>query len=161
MDITSVKTQLKLQSNAIVALAKGLTPEQVRWKPDQENWSVMEVLNHLVDEEINDFRKYLNHTLLPVEESLEGDKQFNEQDLDETLAVFKTEREKSIAWLGTLVEPDWESKITFSWGTLTAGDMLVSWLAHDLLHMRQLVELQYLLNKRAYEPYSIEYAGKW
>ena len=161
LNITSVNTQLKLQSNTIIALAKGFTPEQARWKPDQENWSVLGVLNHLVDEEINDFRKHLNHTLLPQEKSLGGEKQYNDQDLDEALAVFRTEREKSIAWLVSLIAPDWDKKIVFPWGTLTTGDMLVSWLAHDLLHMRQLVELQYMLNKLTYEPYSVEYAGKW
>ncbi len=161
MNITSVKTQLKLQSNTILTLAKGLTPEQARLKPDQDNWSVLEVLNHLVDEEINDFRKHINHTFIPPKEALEGERQYNDRDLDEALAVFRTEREKSITWLGTLVDPDWDKKIVFTWGTLTIGDMLVSWLAHDLLHMRQLVELQYMLNKLTYEPYSVEYAGKW
>lgn len=166
MDILSVQNQLKHQSKAIAALAAGLTSEQAVWKPDQENWSVLEVLNHLVYEEIHDFRQHINRTLPSPEEAWletgsEGEEQGANRDLDEALAVFVAEREKSIAWLASLSGNDWDAEIVFHWGTLTAGDMLVSWLAHDLLHIRQLVELRYAINKHANAPYSPEYAGKW
>jgi hypothetical protein len=169
MDIQSACKQLKAQGQAILQLAEGLTLEQARWKPDEKSWSVLEVMNHLVDEEILDFRRHLDHILhTPTEPWPEIDpqgwvtsKRYNERQPGETLTAFAAEREKSLAWLQTLAEPDWDTAVPMPWGSLTAGDMLASWLAHDLLHLRQLIELRYTLTRNASEPYSVEYAGAW
>jgi hypothetical protein len=44
---------------------------------------------------------------------------------------------------------------------LTASDLLVSWLAHDLIHLRQIVRLhyQYLTLQAGHD--SPGYAGPW
>jgi len=34
-------------------------------------------------------------------------------------------------------------------------------VAHDVLHMRQLVELKYAYMAQAMEPYKVKYAGDW
>jgi hypothetical protein len=44
---------------------------------------------------------------------------------------------------------------------MSAGDLLASWVAHDVLHMRQLVELQRAYVVHLAEPYNTEYAGPW
>jgi hypothetical protein len=44
---------------------------------------------------------------------------------------------------------------------MKAGDMLSSWVAHDNLHMRQLVELRRSRIVVITEPYDIQYAGDW
>ena len=44
-------------------LAGGVGAEQARWKPAPERWSILEVLNHLYDEEREDFRQRLDFTL--------------------------------------------------------------------------------------------------
>lgn len=169
MEITKVTTQLRYQAQAINALAADLTLEESRWKPNPKSWSVLEVLNHLVDEEMLDFRDHLGHILFtPDQPWPEIDpgawvtkKQYNKSLLDETLQKFKSEREKSIAWLFGLSDPDWEGFVAAPWGKLTAGEMLASWVAHDLLHLRQLVELRYMLTAKTSQPYKIEYAGDW
>ncbi len=61
----------------------------------------------------------------------------------------------------TLDQPDWDAVAEMRWGKLTAGDMLASWLAHDLLHLRQCIELRYQLTSKAVQPYRVEYAGEW
>jgi hypothetical protein len=169
MDIHSANQQLKQQGQAILALAGELTLEQARWKPDADSWSVLEVMNHLVDEEVLDFRRHLDHILhTPTEPWPEIDpqgwvtsKHYNERQLDETLIAFEAEREKSLAWLQTLTDPDWDSAVPMPWGHLNAGDMLAAWLAHDLLHLRQLIELRYALTSEESKPYRVEYAGEW
>jgi len=169
MDIASAKDQLRSQGKAIVKLASGLTPEQAQWKPDSESWSVLEVLNHLVDEEVLDFRRHLDHILYSSDEPWpeidpQGwvtEKKYNERDLEGTLANFQKEREASLAWLRELDEPDWDAEADFPWGEIAAGDMLASWLAHDLLHLRQLVELRYALTIESCQPYGVRYAGEW
>lgn len=57
MAITGFIQQLQAQGDMILALIAGLTESKARWKPDAESWSILEVLNHLVDEEILDFRQ--------------------------------------------------------------------------------------------------------
>ena len=39
--------------------------------------------------------------------------------------------------------------------------MFASWVAHDNLHIRQLVELRRNLIERMTQPYDIGYAGDW
>jgi hypothetical protein len=39
--------------------------------------------------------------------------------------------------------------------------MLASWLAHDLLHLRQLIELRYQITISRCDPYRVLYAGEW
>ena len=39
--------------------------------------------------------------------------------------------------------------------------MLAAWVAHDLLHLRQLVELHYAWTAQQLQPYSVAYAGDW
>lgn len=169
MEIEKAATQLHHQSQAITSLSAGLTEGESRWKPSLESWSVLEVLNHLVDEETLDFRRHLDHILhTPDQPWPEIDpegwvtkKNYNNRQMEDTLLNFNAEREKSIAWLLSLPDIDWDASISMPWGTLTSGDMLASWLAHDLLHLRQLVELRYALTAAASQPYSVDYAGKW
>ncbi len=166
MDIKPAQDQLRSQGKAIMTLASGLTPEQAQWKPDNESWSVYDVLLHLVYEERYDFRDYLDHAFhspddpLPERPSFYDAKDADKR-LQEQLETFQKEREKSIVWLENQADPDWDAEINFPWGTLTAGDMLASWLAHDLLHLRQLVELRYALTMEASQPYEVRYAGEW
>ncbi len=77
------------------------------------------------------------------------------------MELFLSERERSILWLGSLKEPNWDATIDFEWGSLSAGDLLSSWLAHDLLHLRQLIELRYALTLKGSIPYRVKYAGEW
>ena len=44
-------------------LLSGLDPDSALWRPSQEDWSIVEIVSHLVDEEIEDFRMRLRLTL--------------------------------------------------------------------------------------------------
>jgi hypothetical protein len=74
---------------------------------------------------------------------------------------FFGERSKSLDWLKGLSGADWDASYTTEFRTLTAGDMFASWVAHDNLHIRQLVELRRARIERITAPYIIEYAGDW
>lgn len=168
-NIQDAVTQLNTQGQAIGRLVSDLTSERVCWKPDPESWSVLEVLNHLVDEEIYDFRAHLDHILhtpyqpWPVIDPLGwvSQHQYNQQDLKDTLTRFEAERANSLSWLAALSNPDWDAAVSHPQGSLTAGDMLAAWLAHDLLHLRQLIELRYLITQNNSHPYHLYYAGDW
>jgi hypothetical protein len=169
MELIQVVNQLHHQGEAILSLCASVNEDQARWKPDPENWSILEVLNHLLMEERLDFRGHLGHIYqktqdVPPEIDRKTWKIQKKQDprpMAQILLDFKAERETSIAWLNALENPDWEATISFEWGALSAGDLLASWLAHDLLHLRQLVALQYDLTARESQPFDVEYAGQW
>ena len=169
MELSTASAQLKAQGQAILELADGLSLEQARWKPEEKSWSVLEVMSHLVDEEVLDFRRHLDHLLHTPQDPwprLDPQgwvtaKRYNERQLDATLAAFAAERETSLKWLASLQAPNWDSAAVTPWGSLSAGEMLASWLAHDLLHLRQLIELRYALTQQSCAPYDVEYAGGW
>lgn len=74
---------------------------------------------------------------------------------------FFAERTGSLEWLQGLSGADWETSYTSQFGTMKAGDMFASWVAHDNLHVRQLVELRRAKIENMTKPYHWEYAGDW
>jgi hypothetical protein len=168
--IVKYADQLAGQALVIQQMVTGVTTEQARWKPSLEDWSILEVVNHLYDEEHEDFRTGIEYVLhRPGEEPPLIDPQgwvtargYNQRDLAESLANFLAERRQSVAWLHGLAAPVWENTYVHPAGfQLRAGDLLSAWVAHDLLHLRQLVELHYAWVKRVSEPFEVEYAGDW
>jgi hypothetical protein len=154
----------------IRALASNIGPEQARWRPDPESWSILEVINHLYDEEREDFRVRLDITLHrpgeawpPIDPA--GNvtaRRYNEREPGPSLEAFLAERRDSLAWLAGLGSSDWGATYETRSGSLRAGDLLASWAAHDLLHLRQLVELNYLYAREvSLQPYAVQYAGDW
>src|SRR5581483_7339091 len=80
---------------------------------------------------------------------------------DEERDDFAAERARSLAWLRGLSSPDWEAEYVTPFRRMKVGDMLSAWVAHDNLHMRQLVELRRGRAVRLAEPYDVGYAGDW
>lgn len=74
---------------------------------------------------------------------------------------FYAERSKSLDWLKSLSNMNWDVSYTSEFGTLSAGEMLASWVAHDNLALRQFVELRRARIENITKPYSVAYAGDW
>jgi hypothetical protein len=169
IDLAACIALLKQQGQSIGQLASGLSAEQARWKPNADSWSIIEVVNHLYDEEREDFRAKIKHILgrtggMPPEidpEAWVTERRYNEHPLETSIAQFWNERDSSLTWLATQAETDWDTAIEVPMGRFTAGDMLLAWMAHDLLHLRQLVELRYAYLSVHAAPYSVDYAGRW
>jgi hypothetical protein len=169
IDLAEYMALLIRQAQDIRQLAAGISAEQARWKPDPDSWSILEVINHLYDEEREDFRVRLKHILDQAEGMPPGidpvgwvtERRYNQRDLETSLARFLQEREASLMWLAGLAEPDWDVAAEGPSGRIKAGDMLIAWVAHDLLHLRQLVELRYAYLQQQARPYQIVYAGQW
>jgi hypothetical protein len=169
MDMDRLLSQMAQDAERVRALVQGASEQQARWKPDSDSWSILEVVNHLLDEEREDFRVRLDYTLFRPGEPWPPinpvgwvtEREYNQQDLDASLARFLSEREASIVWLRALPAPDWDAAYQAPWGPITAGDLFASWVAHDLLHMRQLLELHWAYITAELEPYKPDYAGEW
>jgi hypothetical protein len=169
MNLNDCISRLASNAQGIRSLVDGVTAQQAGWKPDANSWSVLEVVNHLLDEEKQDFRVRLEYTLFRPGDPWPAidpqgwvtERAYNQRDLEESLANFLHAREDSLAWLRTLREPNWDAAYQTSLGPLTAGDLLAAWVAHDLLHMRQLVELHWAYVQLELAPYHTFYAGDW
>jgi hypothetical protein len=84
------------------------------------------------------------------------------RDLAEEIEKFMNERAKSITYVESIKQPDWDLAYQHEdLGRIKAGDMMSSWVAHDMLHMRQLAGLQFGFLERQIPPYSVTYAGNW
>jgi uncharacterized damage-inducible protein DinB len=169
MDYAYMFLQLSQNSRRIEALVREIPLEQARWKPAPESWSILEVVNHLLDEERQDFRVRLDIILHhPDKKPPPIDPQgwvtaraYNQRELAESLQGYLDERQKSLEWLRTLDDPDWEKEYAAPFGSIKAGDMFAAWVTHDQLHMRQLVEIQRAYLELQAKPYRLDYAGEW
>jgi hypothetical protein len=169
VDIDGTTWRMAANAQRICALAQDVSEQQARWKPKADSWSILEVVNHLLDEEREDFRVRVDYTLHRPGETWPpidpggrvSERRYNEQDLEMSLEAFLAERKASLAWLRGLSAPNWDESHEAPWGAIRAGDVLASWVAHDLLHMRQLVALHWDYTAAELKPYSTEYAGQW
>ena len=170
MNLTYYMRRLTTQAEAIARLVEGVDAEQARWRPTPSDWSIVEVINHLYDEEIEDFRIRVQITLRDPNEAWppndpQGNvtaRDYNSRDLAASLENFLDERTVSLEWLRVLQTPAWANKhVVSDVRSLRAGDLLASWVAHDLLHLRQLVELHFHYQRQLAQPYGVDYAGEW
>ncbi len=169
MRIDDCIRQLESGGAAIIALLENIDAAQEAWRPAPERWSLLEVACHLLDEEREDFRRRLDLILHAPDEEWppidpEGwvrSREYASRDLAATLRELAAERARSIAWLGTLGDPDWQSAHHHPrFGSMKAGEMMAAWIDHDLLHLRQIIRLkhEYL---SVIAPYGSGYAGEW
>ena len=156
----------RLESNVPVfqGLLRDVVEPQTTWKPSPEKWSLIEVINHLADEEIEDFGTRLR---LLLEDPLQEwppidpnravvERQYAAKHLKESLDRFVHARRTSVAWLKGLEQPDWQLG-----SQLRAGELFASWLAHDLIHIRQINRLHYEFLTSCATSFSVAYAGDW
>lgn len=169
MNIDYYISRLETNARVFEQLISGIGPEQGSWKPAADKWSILEVINHLYDEEREDFRARLKNTLddpskewdpiSPVEWVTE--RKYSERDLNQSFQNFVTERADSIEWLRSVSGPKWSNSYSHSSGAISAGDLICSWAAHDLIHIKQITRLHYDYLTRLSAPYSPDYAGGW
>jgi hypothetical protein len=170
MDLLYCTSRLESNAQTFRALLGNVAVEQARWKPYADKWSLLEVINHLADEEIEDFGTRLRLVLQNPGQDWPGidpegwavERNYNSRDVRESLVRFLDARNNSLAWLKTLPPVDWNAAgVHPRFGAIRAGDLLHSWVAHDFIHVRQMNRLHYqYLSLKKYE-YDLGYAGNW
>lgn len=170
VELSSIIRRLNENAHVIRAQVASVEDEQARWKPEPSKWSILEVVTHLADEEVEDFRRRVELTLHSPEEGWppidpEGwavERGYNEGDLQAALNRFLARRAGSVDWLESLVDADWDLAHRHPrFGPIRAGDLLTSWVAHDHIHIRQLNRLQREFLVTSVSGYSPKYAGAW
>jgi len=169
MDFEYLIVRLERSGVALHSLMSGLESREVAWKPDPAAWSILEICAHLLDEEKEDFRTRLlltiedpGKTWPPINpESWVSERAYEVWNFEETLQEFVFERTVSIGRLRDLDSPDWEKAYEHPRGVLRAGDLLAAWVAHDLLHMRQISHRLWQVVNEISRPFHSRYAGVW
>ncbi len=140
----------------------------ILWKADQKKWCLLEILCHLIDEEREDFRTRFQFAL----SNLPGDppsidptswvisRNYQKQNYPEKCQEFFLERSRSIEYLENSMVYDGAAFFTHSkFGIMTADYILHNWLAHDYLHIKQIIKLRYdFLSQSGIQ---LDYAGNW
>jgi len=169
MKVVEIINQLDSNSKVFENLLSINCSEEIKWKQSEEKWCLLEIVNHLYDEEREDFRarlgKILNrdHEWDPIDpEGWVTSRKHMEKDYYQTLKNFLDERKKSIEWLKNLKVDDWNVKAVHpKFGEFAAYPMLCNWLAHDYLHIRQITRLKYQMLEDSLKPGEVQYAGEW
>jgi len=152
------------------AVAASFSLEDMRWKPADGAWSVLEVLRHLLDEEVLDFRRRLRQTIVAPDqpwpeidpEKWAVDLRYNVDPPGPWVAKFSAERKTSVAFLRGQDEGVWSTAYHHpKFGDIRAGDLLAAWAAHDALHLRQIAKRMYQLAQRDGAEFLTIYAGEW
>ena len=160
----------RLQNNGLIIqqILKDVSEDQARWKPSADQWSMLEVINHLYDEEMLDFSAHLKEALAGKlwssidPEAWVIEHGYAHKEWTHSVLSFLNARETSIQWLELNCDSwDLDKRILTPFGSLAVGDIIHSWLAHDFLHLRQLIQLHYQYAANQAEPFQVHYAGEW
>ncbi len=169
MEHSVLISELQVNQNIIRDLLYGLDNDFYLWRSQPDKWNLLDIVCHLVDEEREDFRYRLKHVLETPQKEMPSinpvtwvtDRKYQEQDYDKTLRKFITERAASLDWLNSLPNPKWDHFYSHpKLGKLSASMFLHNWVAHDYLHIRQILNIKYnYLKFNSTEP--LNYAGEW
>ncbi len=161
--------ELARNRDVFKALLMNKSKDEYLYKPSPEKWCLLEVVCHLYDEEKEDFRartkQVLTHPDLPLPPinpvGWVSERDYLKRDYTEMLQKFLYEREESVEWLQSLSEPKWSNTVIHpKLGVLSAWLFLTNWLAHDYLHIRQVIQLKFdYLKQQSGE--DLLYAGNW
>lgn len=161
--------ELARNRDVFKSLLMNISREEYLFKPTPEKWCLLEIVCHLYDEEREDFRARVKQVLADPEKLLLPidpvgwvvEREYLKKDYTEMLQKFLYEREESVEWLQSLASPQWSNTVIHpKLGPLSAWLFLTNWLAHDYLHIRQVIKLKYdYLKTQSGE--DLLYAGNW
>jgi hypothetical protein len=146
--------QFELNTKLFAILFQKTPSHMVKWRLKEDQWNMLEIVGHLIDEEIEDFRLRTKmaiekpgqtpHSIDPV--GWVEDREYANQDFDKQTKLFLEERAKSLTWLQSLdlKTVPWKNGYEHpARGFLDAWFYFTNWLAHDHHHIRQINRLQY------------------
>ena len=153
---------------ALEHLIDGVETRLLRTREVEGRWSPLEILAHIADEEIEDFRPRAQAAAAgkPVPWAIDPqgwvrERAYNEKDPTEVLQGFASEREASCEWLAQLTPEQLAAALDHpQLGHMRCGDFVAAWRMHDLLHLRQLTTALAVLTSRGLSSWRIEYAGR-
>lgn len=143
----------------LARLTRGLTRPQLLHRPAPGKWSIHEIVCHLADTEVANawrYRKVLAEDEVGLtawdQDRWAAGHRYRRQDVRLALEQFRILRARNLALLRTVGRKMWARTATHpTFGTLSAGQMLVHLAHHDANHLGQIERIRKSL-KRSREP---------
>jgi hypothetical protein len=130
----------------IAELLSGVPSSLVHRRPAPENWSIVEIVAHLAEDELTSswrYRQMLEHDGIPLhgfDQDLWarlGD--YASWSLADALAMFRLLRQANVALLSRLSPTEWEhSGMHAERGPITVRSLATHMAAHDINHIEQI-----------------------
>ena len=165
--LASARRDLARLPAVLDALLADLDDALWRARPARQEWSPLEILCHLRDEEVEDFGARLRVVIdggarfAPIDpERWAVERRYREQDPRAALAALRERRAASLAWLSTFEPARLAHAVAHRrLGSLSGLDLLAAWVTHDRLHTAQLAATLARLGADRWAPLRAEYAG--
>ena len=138
-----------------------------RERPAPNEWSPVEIVCHLRDEEVEDFRARIQVVLergtrfAPIDpEQWAVDRRYRDDDPTRALQVLHERRAASLTFLEGVSPDRLLGEVDLPRGGPLSGlDLLAAWVEHDLLHVAQLAGTVARLWADRWSPLRTDYAG--
>lgn len=148
-------TAAKLQK-----LTRGLTPKQLRWRPEAGKWSIAEIVAHLADVEIAAswrMRSIIGCdgvTTQPFDQDVWASVfEYGKRDVKKSLEVFRVLRENNLAMLKALPREAWDRHgMHLERGKETIAHLTRMFAGHDTNHVVQIEQIVARLKKAGSRP---------
>ena len=175
MDVAWMMDRLERFPPVLHALLESCSQEDGLWRASEEDWSILEIVCHLIDEDLDDFGTRLRLLLESPEsdwpkvepQAVANERGYRDRKLSTVLCEFMAVRRTKIGWLRTMIDADYEVEARHPalnhpvHGAMSAGSLLASWCAHDALHLRQVAHRLHQLTDFRAGDHDIGYAGDW
>ena len=170
MDVLWMINRLERIPGSLAALLADLSTDDARWRPSESDWSILEIICHLIDEDLDDFGTRLRMTLEAPEaewpeiapSAAAKTRGYRDRDLRTMLHQLLAVRRTEVNWPHTVADHDFFiEKSQPEFGTIRAGDILAAWCAHDDLHLRQIARRLHEMTTHKAAPFATDDAGDW
>ena len=143
------KDAIKMQKASAARMKKaiqGLTPKQLKWKPEAGKWSIAEIVAHLADAEIVAswrMRSVIGQDGIPIQ-AFDQDVwakvfDYGKRDPKLSLEVFRVLRENNLAMLKALPKEAWDNHgMHQERGKETVAHLAKMFAGHDTNHVLQI-----------------------
>ncbi len=144
---TQLIAVLEQTQPTLIRLTSSLLDQALDFRPTSGEWSIREILAHLVDDEMYVMRTRLERMIKEDRPSLAphdekrwyASRNTTRDTLAELLSDFAVQRAASLGIIKMLRESDWVCEgYQPEYGLFTAQEWLAYWVAHDTTHLRQI-----------------------
>ena len=151
MDLQTVHDTLSRTPVAIRALVAGASPAALAFREHADAWTIPEVLCHVTDGELTDWRPRIAATLSEDQKRFTpfdregGQRRYGRWSVSALLEEFDRLRHDNLTYLAGLNLKDADlarTGIHPEFGSVTLEQLLSCWVVHDLAHISQLSRIR-------------------
>jgi hypothetical protein len=165
--LTAARADLGRLPSVLGALLAGLDAATWRERPAASEWSPVEIVCHLRDEETEDFGARVRVVVeggtqfSPIHpERWAVERRYHDADGPLALAAFAERRAATLEFVASLKAERLQGSVSGPRiGTLSGLDLLAAWVTHDRLHLAQLAATLARIGARRWSPLRADYAG--